>query len=306
MVLSIPWLLNQTGQLRTHFFLLLGVSLLAGGGSLFAVHFLGTPVSWLFGGLVVLLCLSLAGTRRWSFSAQLLRDMAPLLFLVICLFSVNLVQPLKRTLMEAWPGLVVIVPGHPIFFRPLFSAYTYILLAYLFAVVLVQDRDEIQRNFVLTSRRAWRPILAMAFFGAAGQIIAYSGYQPGFAALDSTRNIALTLANGVVELTGRSYPLFAPLIGWAGTFLTGYGTASIVLFGKLHVTTADLLGVSPSLLAGGLAVGSAIGSISSPLKVALAASMSGASGREGEILHRTIPLGIGASLALGACLMLLL
>ena len=79
---------------------------------------------------------------------------------------------------------------------------------------------------------------------------------------------------------------------------------AIVLFGKLQVTTANLLQVSPSLLASGMAVGSAMGSISSPLKIALAASMCGAEGREGWILARTIPLGIGAALALGFVLLI--
>jgi lactate permease len=306
MTLAMPWLLGEAEQIKSRFLLLAGVGLLAGGGSLFAVDFVGAPVAGLFGGLVVLLWLCLAGTRRWTFSTRLLRDMAPLLFLVICLFSVNLIDPLKRMVIDAWPGRVTIVPRHDILFQPVCSAYTYILLAYLLAVVLARDRVAAWQNFLITNRRAWRPVLAMALFGAAGQIIAYSGYTTDFSTMDPSHNIGLTLANGMVNLSGRFYPLFAPLIGWVGTFLTGYGTASIVLFGKLHVTTAELLGVSPSLLAGGMAVGSAVGSVSSPLKVALAASMCEANGREGEILRRTIPLGIGASLVLGAFLMILL
>jgi lactate permease len=143
----------------------------------------------------------------------------------------------------------------------------------------------------------------MALFGAVGQVIAYSGYQPGFAQVDPALNIPLALANGVVEMSGDLYPLFAPFLGWIGTFLTGYGTASIVLFGKLQVDTAEILKISPVLLASGMAVGSAIGSISSPLKIALAAPLCGAQGREGEILQRTIPLGLGICLLLGVLLL---
>jgi lactate permease len=198
-----------------------------------------------------------------------------------------------------------VVPGHLIHFRPLYSAFTYIFLAYLLAVLLVNDRTLVLKSFRTTNLRAWRPILAMALFGAAGQIIAYSGFQPGFIEMNPSQNIALTLANGMVAISGQFYPVFAPLIGWTGTFLTGYGTASIVLFGKLHVSTATLLGVSPSLLASGMAVGSAVGSISSPLKIALAASMCGAEGKEGWILARTIPLGIGLALILGLVLLMM-
>jgi lactate permease len=67
-----------------------------------------------------------------------------------------------------------------------------------------------------------------------------------------------------------------------------------------------MLAVSPSLLTSALAVGSAVGSVSSPLKIALAVSMCGALGQEGEILRRTIPLGIGVSLILGVLLLTLL
>jgi lactate permease len=306
MVLSIPWLLGQPQQLKKRFLLLLTASLLASGGALFGVYYLGLTISGLFGGLLVIIGLSLVGDRRFKMDRNLFKDLAPFVFLVVSLFTVNLVPPLKRLTMEVWPAAVSVVPGHLIHFRPLYSAYTYILLAYLLALLLVRDKAPAFASFLATNRRAWKPIVAMALFGAAGQIIAYSGFEPGFHRMNPTHNIALTLANGMVVISGQLYPLFAPLIGWIGTFLTGYGTASIVLFGKLQVTTANLLQVSPSLLASGMAVGSAVGSISSPLKIALAASMCGAEGREGWILTRTIPLGLGVALVLGVVLLIML
>jgi lactate permease len=304
MVLSIPWLLGQPQELKKRFLLFLTASLLASGGALFAVFYLGLTISGLFGGLLVIIGLSLVGNRRFSLNKDLFKDMAPFVFLVASLFTVNLVPPLKRFSMEAWPAAVSVVPGHVIHFRPLHSAYTYIFLSYVLALLLMRDKTPAIASFLATNRRAWKPVLAMALFGAAGQIIAYSGFKPGFQRMNPTHNIALTLANGMVLISGQLYPVFAPLIGWVGTFLTGYGTASIVLFGKLQVTTANLLQVSPSLLASGMAVGSAVGSISSPLKIALAASMCGAEGREGWILTRTIPLGIGVALVLGVVLLI--
>jgi lactate permease len=306
MTLSIPWLLGRPQDLRRQVPLLLGAGLLAGAGALFALHYLGLTISGLFGGLLVVTVLTLMGGRRIKLDGNVFKDMAPFTFLVISLFSINLVGPLKRAALEIWPGAVTIIPGHVIHFRPLYSAYTYILLAYLLALMLVQDRTLVSDSFRATNKRAWRPVLAMALFGAAGQIIAYSGSDPGFAQINPTNNIAMTLANGMVKISGHFYPFFAPLMGWVGTFLTGYGTASIVLFGKLHVATAELLDASPSVLASGLAVGSAVGSISSPLKIALAASMCGADGKEGLILSRTVPLGIGVALVLGIFLRLML
>ena len=84
-----------------------------------------------------------------------------------------------------------------------------------------------------------------------------------------------------------------------GTFLTGYGVASIMLFGKLQLATAQLLGTSKVLLASSLTVGASIGSISSPFKIAIASPLCDAVGKEGEILRLSIPVGMAVSLLVG-------
>ncbi|MGD9209052.1 MAG: L-lactate permease, partial [Syntrophobacterales bacterium] len=201
MVLSIPWLLGQAQELKNRFLLFLTASLLASGGALFAVFYLGLTISGLFGGLLVIIGLSLVGNRHLSFNKDLFKDMAPFVFLVVSLFTVNLVPPLKRFTVEAWPAAVSVVPGHVIHFRPLHSAYTYIVLSYILALLLERDKDSTIASFLATNRRAWKPVLAMALFGAAGQIIAYSGFEPGFQRMNPTHNIALTLANGMVVIS---------------------------------------------------------------------------------------------------------
>ena len=89
-------------------------------------------------------------------------------------------------------------------------------------------------------------------------------------------------------------------------FSHGYGIASIMLFGKLQVQAASIMGVSAVWLSAGLAVGASIGSISSPFKIAIAAPMCNAVGKEGEILRITIPLGIAVSFLTGEVLMLII
>jgi lactate permease len=147
--------------------------------------------------------------------------------------------------------------------------------------------------------RSWPAFASMALFGAMGQVISYTGYGPGFADLDTARNIPWIISQGLVQFTGGWYPVFVPLLGWVGTFLTGYGVASLMLFGQLQVEAASLLGTSAAWLAGALAVGCSLGSISSPFKVALATAMVGAVGKEGAVLRYTIPLGIIACLLVG-------
>jgi lactate permease len=77
-----------------------------------------------------------------------------------------------------------------------------------------------------------------------------------------------------------------------------------MLFGKLQVEIAGIMGISASSLAAGLGVGASVGSISSPFKIAIAAPMCGAIGQEGMILRWTIPLGVAVSFCTGIVVML--
>lgn len=110
---------------------------------------------------------------------------------------------------------------------------------------------------------------------------------------------------GLKTYTASCYPLFVPLLGWAGTFLTGYGVDSLMLFGELQVHAAELLEVSAVWLAAGLTVGASLWSISSLFKIAIATPMCGAVGQEEDILRRTIPIGLGASFLIGIILWVL-
>jgi len=66
------------------------------------------------------------------------------------------------------------------------------------------------------------------------------------------------------------------------------------------------MNVSANWLSAGLAVGTSLGSISSPFKIAIATPMCNAQGQEGAILRWTIPLGVAASLLIGLLLWLFL
>jgi lactate permease len=77
-----------------------------------------------------------------------------------------------------------------------------------------------------------------------------------------------------------------------------------MLFGRLQLDTAALMGISPSILVCSMTVGASIGSISSPFKIAIATPLCGAEGHEGEVLRKTIPLGIAVSLGIGLFTML--
>ncbi len=301
MAACIPWFLPSADGGWRLLPEALGAGLLVGLVVLAAVLTVGVALSGMVGGLALMAVLLLLGPRRHNFSRRLGRDLLPFACIFVPLLLVNTVPWLHDLTSRRWVFDVRLVPIHRITLTPLFSAYLYLFLALGVALAIFRD---VQRQPVLAAglSQGWRALTAMGLFGAMGQIIAYSGYAEGFVSLTEAHNIPWVLAMGLKAYTGSLYPIFVPLLGWVGTFLTGYGVASLMLFGDLQVHAAALLNVSPVYLAAGLTVGAALGSISSPFKIAIAAPMCGATGKEGRILRRTIPLGLAASCLIGLIL----
>lgn len=104
----------------------------------------------------------------------------------------------------------------------------------------------------------------------------------------------------LVAVTGAFYPLFAPLIGCLGTFLTGSDTSSNILFGKLQANVAHQLGANgvvgnaadPSWLAAANTAGATGGKIISPQSIAVATSACDQQGKEGEIMKKALPFAL--------------
>jgi lactate permease len=300
MALTAPFFLPQENHLGLSLTLSLAIGLLLGFSALGAVAFAGIPLSGTLAGLAVIFVMIVVGSGRLSFKGGILKDLAPFLFLMASLSAVNVIPLLKAITFERLAIRLQLIPVHTVTLRPLFSAYLYIFLAFLMATRLQGVTGAALASiYGQAFQKGWRAFLAMGLFGAMGQVISYTGYTAGFGALDAAHNIPAIISEGLIALTGAYYPIFVPFLGWLGTFLTGYGVASIMLFGQLQVQAAGLMGTSGAWLAAALAVGASIGSISSPFKIALATPMVGAVGREGEILRATIPLGIAISLVVG-------
>ena len=117
--------------------------------------------------------------------------------------------------------------------------------------------------------------------------------------------LTAALATAAAAGAGGFWPLFAPLVGTLGTFVTGSATASNILFTDFQVATAERLGLDVLPLAGAQGFGAAVGNIICPHNVVAAGATVALAGREGEILRRTLwvavvyaALGGGLTLAL--------
>lgn len=79
-----------------------------------------------------------------------------------------------------------------------------------------------------------------------------------------TAGMISVIATALAVATGSLYPLFAPVIGCLGTFITGSDTSSNILFGKLQANVAGHIQVSPDWLSAANTVGATGGKIISP------------------------------------------
>ncbi|MBB6031271.1 lactate permease [Borreliella spielmanii] len=107
------------------------------------------------------------------------------------------------------------------------------------------------------------------------------------------------LANGISIITGQFGPLFSPLIGAIGTFLTGSDTVSNVLFGPLQTQMAENIGTNPYWLAAANTTGATGGKMISPQNITIATTTAGLIGQEGKLLSKTITYALCYILATG-------
>ena len=114
----------------------------------------------------------------------------------------------------------------------------------------------------------------------------------GFSTVMDYAGMITVIAGGLASATGSLYPLFAPLVGGIGTFITGSDTSANILFGKMQSTVAGHINVSPDWLAASNTVGATGGKIISPQSIAIATSACSLQGKEGEILKKSLPWAV--------------
>lgn len=97
----------------------------------------------------------------------------------------------------------------------------------------------------------------------------------------------VALAEGVADLAGKAWPLFAPLIGGLGAFVAGSNTISNMMFSLFQFDVAQRIGANPTLVVALQAVGGAAGNMICVHNVVAACAVVGLLGREGVVLRRT-------------------
>jgi lactate permease len=117
--------------------------------------------------------------------------------------------------------------------------------------------------------------------------------------------MTLSLARGASQVLGNLFPLVSPLVGILGAFATGSNNNSNVLFAGLQQNAALLLSIDPRVLIAAQTTGGALGSMLAPAKIIVGCSTVGLKSRDGEILRRTVPIGLGIGILAGVAALVL-
>ncbi len=150
-----------------------------------------------------------------------------------------------------------------------------ILAAFIGGLIQGAKLTDILRILGKTVKQMTKSIITILAIVSLAKVMSYSG-------------MITSIAVVLVAMTGSLYPIFAPLIGALGTFVTGSDTSSNVLFGPLQIEVAKNLNMSPYWMAAANTGGATAGKMISPQSIAVATAATGIIGTEGKILKTTL------------------
>lgn len=215
------------------------------------------------------------------------RALLPYTVIVALILLSRLVPPLQAALAAIelrWslPG------GFGGAMQPLYHPGTLLLLGFL-AGGLMQGRApaDLAAAALGAARRLPAALLALMVMLTLARLMMHSG-------------MIAALAEGAAATFGPAWPWMAPAVGALGTFVTGSATASNVLFADFQHAAAASLGLPALWLLAAQGFGAAIGNMICPHNIIAGGATVGLSGKEGEVLRRTLLPCALATLAGGA------
>lgn len=223
----------------------------------------------------------LANNSKEKQPHRLLKALSPYLLLTSLLFLSRLVPQVNDWLLSHW---TIEINKYSFELPLLYSPGFFLLVTCLFVIVCFQMKyTAIQKTFVNTWKQ-WVPVnVSMFGFVAMAQVMMYSG-------------MTQLLAETSADKLGSIFIVLSPLIGAMGGFLTGSNTGSNAMFMKLQVQTAQLLDLSPELIANSQNASAGHITMASPSRVLLSATISQVRHEESKLLKRLAVIAGGALL----------
>ncbi len=220
---------------------------------------------------------------------QLVAWSSYIVLLIFVLASSNLVPAINVPLGQVKSSFLIYdgVGGKPLYVEWLLTPGTLVMIsAIIGGLIQGGSVPQLVKVFGETVCQLRKTIVSVIAIVSMAKVLGYSGM---------IGSIAVTLAS----TTGSYYSIFAPLIGAFGTFITGSDTSANILFGLLQKQTAIQLGMNPVWIAAANTSGACVGKLVSPQNIVIAATASGLSGQEGELLTATFKYAVVLLIGLG-------
>lgn len=96
------------------------------------------------------------------------------------------------------------------------------------------------------------------------------------------------IAGDIASFAGRFYPAAAVFIGSLGSFITGTGLGSNIMFADMHIEAAAALGMNPITIFAGQNAGASLGNMICPNNVVAACATAGEVGHENRVLRKAV------------------
>lgn len=164
------------------------------------------------------------------------------------------------------------------------------LVAILTVFIHKMPADKVRAAWMDTFKRMKNPAIALLFAVALVEIFKQSVHNSA-----GYPSMPIAMAEAAAAVTGKAWPLLAPLVGALGSFITGSNTVSNLLFGEFQYGIAVQLELPKQVVIALQSVGGAMGNMVCVHNIVAASATVGLVGKEGIILKsNAIPLALYA------------
>lgn len=130
-----------------------------------------------------------------------------------------------------------------------------------------------------TFKELWISVVTICFILAVSKLTTYGG-------------LSAAMGQGISK-AGGIFPLFSPVLGWIGVFMTGSVVNNNSLFTPIQASVASQIGISGGLLVAANTVGGVAAKIISPQSIAIATAAVKQVGKESELLKKSLRYSVG-------------
>lgn len=157
---------------------------------------------------------------------------------------------------------------------------TAILLTVILTIIIARlSLKSAGALFVETIKELWIPVLTISVILAIAKTMTYGG-------------LTVAMGQGIAK-AGSIFPLFSPVLGWIGVFMTGSVVNNNTLFAPIQTTVAEQIATSAPLLVAANTAGGVAAKLISPQSIAIATAAVKKVGEESALLKMTLKYSIG-------------